>query len=64
MKNIKTANILLIALLVIVVIGVTMQLFVKDELPSADGKTKIALQKSLFGMNLTGTPAAPKTPAV
>ncbi len=58
MKNIKTANILLIALLVIAVIGLTFQLFGTDEIPSADGKTKVAMTKSIFGMNLSGTPKA------
>jgi len=58
MKNIKTANFLLIALLVLAVIGLTFQILGKDEIPSADGKTKVALTKSIFGMNLSGKAAA------
>lgn len=56
MKNIKTANILLIAVLVLVVVLVGTQLFGNEQINTSGGVTK-----SIFGLKYSGKDV-PKIP--
>lgn len=56
MKEIKTANILLIVLIGLVVIGLAMFAFTKEEL--SDGVTSVPINKKLFGFGATKTTTA------
>jgi len=54
MGSIKTANILLIVVLVIGVGILAFQLFSKDELPTVDPNVKVPVTKSIFGLTYSG----------